>query len=184
VPREAIVPPCAENRHGFSPSLTPRKGHFSSSPWQRHGKTVPKKESALKGHPKMPGPSKRVASSWGAPAELNVLKRINPTALLWAASGLPLRGGDTPIIIESWYKSPAKERVTREKTRWPVAAARTLLPKAVPPRGAGAGYLPAGVWMMKLSIPSSPVSPSIRSTCSEFAQPCTRTVWACSGMVW
>ena len=51
----------------------------------------------------MPGPSERVASSWGAPAGLNVLKRINPTALPWAASGLPLRGGDTPLIIESWY---------------------------------------------------------------------------------
>ena len=92
VPREAIVPPCAENRRGFSRSLTPRKGHFSSSPWHRHGKTVPKKESALKGHPNMPGPSERVASSWGAPAGLNVLKRINPTALPWAASGLPLVG--------------------------------------------------------------------------------------------
>ena len=105
VPREAIVPPCAENRRGFSPSLTPRKGHFSSSPWQRHGKTVPKKESALKGHPNMPGPSERVTSSWGALAGLNVLKRINPTALPWAASGLPLRGGNTLIIIESWYQS-------------------------------------------------------------------------------
>ena len=29
--------------------LTPRKGHFSFSPWQRHGKTVPKKEYALVG---------------------------------------------------------------------------------------------------------------------------------------
>jgi hypothetical protein len=27
-------------------SLTPRKGHFSSSPWQRHAKTVAKKEYA------------------------------------------------------------------------------------------------------------------------------------------
>ena len=53
----------------------------------------------------MPGPSERVASSWGALAGLNVLKRINPTALPWAASGLPLRGGDTPLIIESWYHS-------------------------------------------------------------------------------
>jgi hypothetical protein len=47
--------------------LTPRKGHFSFSPWQRHGKTVPQKECALKGHPNMPGPSERVASSWCAP---------------------------------------------------------------------------------------------------------------------
>ena len=53
----------------------------------------------------MPGPSERVTSSWGALAGLNVLKRINPTALPWAASGLPLRGGNAPIIIESWYKS-------------------------------------------------------------------------------
>ncbi len=52
----------------------------------------------------MPGPSEREASSWGAPAGLNVLERINPTALPWAASGLPLRGGNTPIIIENWYE--------------------------------------------------------------------------------
>ena len=110
MPREGIVPPCAENRRGFSPSLAPRKGHFSSSPWHRHGKTVPKKEPALKGHPNMPGPSERVASSWDALAGLNVLKRINPTALPWAASGLPLRGGNTPIIIESWYKNPLLRR--------------------------------------------------------------------------
>jgi hypothetical protein len=37
--------------------LTPRKGHFAFDPWQRHGKTVPQKECALKGHPNMPGPS-------------------------------------------------------------------------------------------------------------------------------
>jgi hypothetical protein len=36
--------------------LTPRKGHFSFSPWQRHGKTVPQKECALKGHLDLPGP--------------------------------------------------------------------------------------------------------------------------------
>ena len=36
--------------------LAPRQGHFSSSPWQRHGKTVPQKEYALKGHPDLPGP--------------------------------------------------------------------------------------------------------------------------------
>ena len=36
--------------------LAPRKGHFSSSPWQRHGKTVPQKEYALKGHPELPSP--------------------------------------------------------------------------------------------------------------------------------
>ena len=29
--------------------LAPRKGHFSLSPWQRHGKTVPQKEYALVG---------------------------------------------------------------------------------------------------------------------------------------
>ena len=38
---------------------------------------------------------------------LNVLKRINPTALPWAASGLPIRGGDTPVIFESWYQQLA-----------------------------------------------------------------------------
>ena len=36
--------------------LAPRTGHFSSSPWQRHGKTVPQKKYALKGHPDLPGP--------------------------------------------------------------------------------------------------------------------------------
>jgi hypothetical protein len=36
--------------------LTPRKGRFSFSPWQRHGKTVPQKECALKGHPNMLDP--------------------------------------------------------------------------------------------------------------------------------
>ncbi len=36
--------------------LAPRKGHFSSSPWQRHGKTVPQKEYALKGHPELHSP--------------------------------------------------------------------------------------------------------------------------------
>ena len=70
---DRMVPHCSENRHGFAATLTPRKGHFSFSPWQRHGKTVPKKEYALKGHPNLPGPSERVASSWGAPTGLNVL---------------------------------------------------------------------------------------------------------------
>ncbi len=40
--------------------LTPRKGHFSFSPWQRHGKTVPQKECSPKGHPNTPGPSESV----------------------------------------------------------------------------------------------------------------------------
>jgi hypothetical protein len=53
--------------------LAPRKGQFYLSPWQRHGKTAPQKEYALKGHANMRGPSEKVASSWGAPAELNAL---------------------------------------------------------------------------------------------------------------
>ncbi len=54
--------------------LTPRKGHFSFSPWQRHGKIVPQKERTLKGHPNMPGPSERVASSWCAPWRAQTLR--------------------------------------------------------------------------------------------------------------
>jgi hypothetical protein len=48
--------------------LAPRKGHFSLSPWQRHGKTVPQKEYALKGHANMRGPSERVRHH-GAPLQ-------------------------------------------------------------------------------------------------------------------
>jgi hypothetical protein len=54
--------------------LTPRKGHFSFSPWQRHGKIVPQKARALRGHPNMPGPSERVASSWCAPWRAETLR--------------------------------------------------------------------------------------------------------------
>jgi hypothetical protein len=68
--------------------LAPRKGHFSSSPWQRHGKTVPQKEYALKGHANMLVPSEIVASSLGAAAGLNALLRIEPTAWPWAAEWL------------------------------------------------------------------------------------------------
>ena len=57
--------------HRFMSLVQAHAGH--TSPWQRHGKTVPKKEYALKGHPNLPGPSERVASSWGAPTGLNVL---------------------------------------------------------------------------------------------------------------
>jgi hypothetical protein len=85
-PCASIVPSCSEKRRGSSANLTPRKGHFSFSPWlmprkghlsfspwQRHGKTVPRKEYALKGHPNLTGPFKMVASSWDAPAGLTFL---------------------------------------------------------------------------------------------------------------
>jgi hypothetical protein len=74
--------------------LTPRKGHFSFSLWQRHGKTVPQTECALKGHPNMPGPSERVASSWCAPwgAETLLLSlRVGITLFLQVeAEGKPV----------------------------------------------------------------------------------------------
>ncbi len=35
-------------------NLTPRKGHFSFSPWQRHGKTVPQKSSGSNPTPAVP----------------------------------------------------------------------------------------------------------------------------------
>jgi hypothetical protein len=69
----SIVPDSSKTRRGFSPNLTPRKGHFSSSPWQRHGKTVPQKEDALKGHPNQRSPFQMVAASWGTHAGLDVL---------------------------------------------------------------------------------------------------------------
>ena len=85
--------------------LAPRKGHFSSSPWQRHGKTVPQKEYALKGHPDLPGPF-QFARNHEAPLQgLLFLLRTIPMALPWAASCLPLRGGKTPIIVEGWYNT-------------------------------------------------------------------------------
>ena len=83
--------------------LAPRKGHFSSSPWQRHGKTVPQKEYALKGHPDLPGPF-QFGRNHEAPLQgLLFLLRTIPMALPWAASCL-LRGGKTPIITDSWYQ--------------------------------------------------------------------------------
>jgi hypothetical protein len=63
--------------------LTPRKGHFSFSPWQRHGKTIHQKECAPKGYPNMPGPSERVASSLCAPWRAETLRlslRVGITA--------------------------------------------------------------------------------------------------------
>ena len=72
--------------------LAPRKGHFSSSPWQRHGKTVPQKEYALKGHPDLHGPF-QFARNHEAPLQgLLFLLRTIPMALPWAASCLPLVG--------------------------------------------------------------------------------------------
>jgi hypothetical protein len=40
--------------HRFISLVQAHAGH--TSPWQRHGKTVPQKEYALKGHPDLPGP--------------------------------------------------------------------------------------------------------------------------------
>ena len=92
--------------------LAPRKGQFSSSPWQRHGKTVPQKEYALKGHPDLPGPF-QFARNHEAPLQgLLFLLRTIPMALPWAASCLPLRGGKTLIITDSWYKSLDRRAVT------------------------------------------------------------------------
>ena len=42
-----------------SPVPTPRMGHSSSSPWQRHGTRIPKKIAPCKGTPTFQGPSKR-----------------------------------------------------------------------------------------------------------------------------
>jgi hypothetical protein len=47
--RESIVPDSSQTLHGLPPNLTPREGQFNSSPWQRHGKTVPKKNTPCKG---------------------------------------------------------------------------------------------------------------------------------------
>jgi Na+-driven multidrug efflux pump len=41
----------------------------------------------------------------GCFANLILLSRIKPTALPWAASSLPLRGGNGPVIVEIWYDS-------------------------------------------------------------------------------
>lgn len=42
-PLEPIVPHSLKNGSVLPPNLTPRKGQFTSSPWQRHGKIVPLK---------------------------------------------------------------------------------------------------------------------------------------------
>jgi hypothetical protein len=47
--RGSIVPDSSQTLHGLPPNLTPRKGQFNSSPWQRHGKTAPKKNPPCKG---------------------------------------------------------------------------------------------------------------------------------------
>ena len=80
------------SRHGFIPrievfwmisDLTPRKGHFSFSPWQRHGKTVPQKRMCPERAPEHAG-------------------SIRKSGFIMVR---PLEGGNTPVIIESWYHS-------------------------------------------------------------------------------
>ncbi len=43
--RGSIVPDSSETQRGLPPDLTPRKGQFTFSPWQRRGKTVPQKNA-------------------------------------------------------------------------------------------------------------------------------------------
>jgi hypothetical protein len=91
--------------------LAPRKGHFSSSPWQRHGKTVPQKEYALKGHPDLPGPF-QFARNHEAPFQgLLFLLRTIPMALPWAASGVPLPGASDFARVRARFLRNARRLV-------------------------------------------------------------------------
>jgi hypothetical protein len=60
--------------------LTPRKGHFSFSPWQRVGKTVPQRMRSER-----------------APEHAADIRKSGFIMVR------PLEGGNTPVIIESWY---------------------------------------------------------------------------------
>jgi hypothetical protein len=109
--------------------LPPRKGHFSFSPWQRHGKTVPQKECALKGHPNMPGPSERVASSWCAPLGAETLRlslRVGMSARslqlgfkdggLKTASNVDLRGLEGGLFRILWRASVVRRATARRRS--------------------------------------------------------------------
>ena len=94
--------------------LAPRKGHFSLSPWQRHGKTVPQKEYALKGHPDLRGPF-QFGRNHEAPLQgLLFLLRTLPMALPWAASCLPPSGGKLRLLLRGGISPiPAVPKVER-----------------------------------------------------------------------
>jgi hypothetical protein len=77
--------------------LAPRKGHFSLSPWQRHGKTAPKKNTP-KGHANMRGPSEKVASSLGAPAGLSFFITDQTHGVAMGCEW-PARGGKLRLLL-------------------------------------------------------------------------------------
>ncbi len=57
------------------------------------GKIVTQKENALKGHPNLPKPFQMGGDIMGRPYRApNFIRDGFPTALPWAANGVPLRG--------------------------------------------------------------------------------------------
>jgi hypothetical protein len=65
-------------------NLTPRKGHFSFSPWQRHGNAMGK-------------PSPKKMRPERAPEHAGSIRKSGFIMVR------PLEGENTPVIIESWY---------------------------------------------------------------------------------